>query len=624
MSYASGSGDGFDTHSKVLDEQQQKVSGINKGAGVRPKVPDVPKYDSESNEESWKFSQDEDDVDEETDLNDDSEETKSDNDGDDLTHPKLSTYKEQDEEDDLYKDVNINLERSDVEMTNAQANQDTEDTHCETLVNVLVSIAAKIPSSDTTIPQPPILNIQPLQQTPGSTTTTTIPTMTIPDIPYFESLFQFDQKVFALENKMSEFKQTSQFADVVSSILGIVDNYLAFKMKDVVDVAAQLQTNKLREKAKAKNQEFLNQVDLTMKTITKKQVQAQVFKIMPKIEKYVTYSLEAKVLRGRDDQGKDEDLSAGLNRGSNRRRSGKEAESSKERCIRSPSPQALQKVLVPTATTAAASTLTAAPSRRTKGVVIRDLEESTTTTSTIIHIEAKSKDKGKGILVEEPKPFKKQAQIKQDEQYARELEAELNINIDWGEVIDHVKNKAKEDPAVKRYQALNRKPQTEAQTRKNMMIYLTKEHIDEEESRALKKINETPAEKAAKRKKLDEEVEELKRHLQLVPNEEDDVYTKATPLAHKFPAIDYEIINQNNKPYYKIIRADERKYPLTRFTLDQMLNVVRLKVEEESEVSLELLSFGVDAAKEFKEKHAKCLMLLVKDLVLSSQDDDVN
>nr|GEY40635.1 putative ribonuclease H-like domain-containing protein [Tanacetum cinerariifolium] len=46
--------------------------------------------------------------------------------------------------------------------------------------------------------------------------------------------------------------------------------------------------------------------------------------------------------------------------------------------------------------------------------VIRDPEE-TATPSTIIHSEAKSKDKGKEILVEEPKPLKKQSQIKQDE-----------------------------------------------------------------------------------------------------------------------------------------------------------------------------------------------------------------
>nr|GEV44797.1 putative ribonuclease H-like domain-containing protein [Tanacetum cinerariifolium] len=104
----------------------------------------------------------------------------------------------------------------------------------------------------------------------------------------------------------------------------------------------------------------------------------------------------------------------------------------------------------PQLTNATALTLTTAPStaRRRKGVVIRDLEE-TATPSTIIHSEAKSKDKGKGILVEEPKPIKNQAQIKQDEAYARELEAELNKNIDWDEVIDHVHRKQKEDNAVK-------------------------------------------------------------------------------------------------------------------------------------------------------------------------------
>nr|GFB37942.1 hypothetical protein [Tanacetum cinerariifolium] len=42
------------------------------------------------------------------------------------------------------------------------------------------------------------------------------------------------------------------------------------------------------------------------------------------------------------------------------------------------------------------------------------------------------------------------------------------------EAIDHVKRKAKEDPAVKRYQVLKRKPQTKAQARKNMMVYLKK------------------------------------------------------------------------------------------------------------------------------------------------------
>ncbi|GJT46758.1 hypothetical protein Tco_0955473 [Tanacetum coccineum] len=107
--------------------------------------------------------------------------------------------------------------------------------------------------------------------------------MTLPEIPNFASLFQFDQRVSTLESKMSEFKQTSQFAEAVSSIPGIVDTYPASKMKEAVYVVVQLQTNKLREEAQAENQEFLNQIDSTMKGIIKEQVQAQVSKIMPKI-----------------------------------------------------------------------------------------------------------------------------------------------------------------------------------------------------------------------------------------------------------------------------------------------------------------------------------------------------
>nr|GEU52140.1 putative ribonuclease H-like domain-containing protein [Tanacetum cinerariifolium] len=154
---------------------------------------------------------------------------------------------------------------------------------------------------------------------------------------------------------------------------------------------------------------------------------------------------------------------------------------------------------------------------------------------------------------------------------------------------------------------------------------------------------------------IDKEVEELKRHLQIIANDDDDVYTEATHLASKVPVVNYQIHHENNTLYYKIIRADgthklflsfinllknfdkedletlwklvkerfestelknflddfllnilkimfekpnvkanmfllvEKKYPLTYFTLEQMLNNVRLKVEEESEMSLELL-----------------------------------
>nr|GEV29934.1 hypothetical protein [Tanacetum cinerariifolium] len=69
-----------------------------------------------------------------------------------------------------------------------------------------------------------------------------------------------------------------------------------------------------------------------------------------------------------------------------------------------------------------------------------------------------------------------------------------------------------------------------------------------------------PAAKAAKRRRLNEEaedVEELKQHLEIVHVKDDDVYTKATPLARKVPVVDYQIVHFNNKPHYKIIRTDD-------------------------------------------------------------------
>nr|GFD02393.1 hypothetical protein [Tanacetum cinerariifolium] len=69
--------------------------------------------------------------------------------------------------------------------------------------------------------------------------------------------------------------------------------------------------------------------------------------------------------------------------------------------------------------------------------------------------------------------------------------------------------------------------------------------MEEEENRALQSINETPAEKAAKRRKLNEEVEDLKRHLEIMLDEDDDVYTEATPLRRKVLVVDYEIIKWN-------------------------------------------------------------------------------
>nr|GEW38750.1 hypothetical protein [Tanacetum cinerariifolium] len=195
-----------------------------------------------------------------------------------------------------------------------------------------------------------------------------------------------------------------------------------------------------------------------------------------------------------------------------------------------------------TITAVPAATITIAPVRvavastkRRKGLAIRDPEEESTAKTPT---ETKSKDKGKGIMVEEQKPMKKKQQVEMDKAYARKLHEELNQDIDWDVAIDHVKQKYKEDPYVQRYQVMKKRPQTEAQARKNMIMYLKnttgfrldyfkgksydnirpifeakfnsnikfllklKEQIEEEENRALKSINETLAQKVAKRRKL--------------------------------------------------------------------------------------------------------------------------
>nr|GEX86221.1 putative ribonuclease H-like domain-containing protein [Tanacetum cinerariifolium] len=96
-----------------------------------------------------------------------------------------------------------------------------------------------------------------------------------------------------------------------------------------------------------------------------------------------------------------------------------------------------------------------ASTKRRKRVVIRDPKEESTT---IIPADTKSKDKGKGIMLEDPKPLKKKQQVEMDEKYARKLHAELNKDIDWDVAIEHVKQKAKEDPVVQIYQVMKKKP----------------------------------------------------------------------------------------------------------------------------------------------------------------------
>nr|GEY40309.1 putative polyprotein [Tanacetum cinerariifolium] len=310
------------------------------------------------------------------DDNDDDQDT--DNDGDDFVHPNLSIHKEeskdeerfdpivqtpenfddegnddaslgmnvggeegQDAEDDdkeLYRDVNINLEGRDVQMTDVHTTQEFEDTHVTlTLVNpdgqqqsssgssqfvtsmlnpspdagidylfestprVDVQASTTVAPLTLTVPTLPPPTIPTISQVPQAPTPpTTAPSTFLHDLPNFGSLFRFNHRLKTLEANFSEFVQTNQFVRTVSSILGIVERYMDQRMNEAVKVTVQIQSDRLRDEAQANNEEFLNKLDENIQKITKEQVKeqvkVQVSKILPKIEKTQNEQLEAEVL----------------------------------------------------------------------------------------------------------------------------------------------------------------------------------------------------------------------------------------------------------------------------------------------------------------------------------------
>ncbi|GKD39279.1 hypothetical protein Tco_1259486 [Tanacetum coccineum] len=182
-------------------------------------------------------------------------------------------------------------------------NQDTgvddifrQHTEATSLIDTSVT-AIMEPSFTTQINRPPTpypLDIQTQQQpimTPATTTSSLLQ-----NLPNFASLFGFDNRLKALEDNFSELKQTNQYAEALSSIPSTVDQYLANKMQETVDVAVQLKYERIREESSTANQQFLESIDVGMKKIIKDQVKKKVSKILPKVEKFVNDRLESEVL----------------------------------------------------------------------------------------------------------------------------------------------------------------------------------------------------------------------------------------------------------------------------------------------------------------------------------------
>ncbi|GJZ81198.1 hypothetical protein Tco_0646192 [Tanacetum coccineum] len=221
------------------------------------------------------------------------------NQGDNVEEEKLDEEKTNKEEkvNEMYNDVNVNLGGRDTKMTDTLlANQSSSvssgfiskmlypnlDTGIDSILNLNIESTSLVdvpvttndeipPSSVTTIPPPPIPLIQPLQQTLVSTPTI-VPSTSLQNLPTFGSLFKFEDRVKSLEDDFSEFKQTNLFAEAVSLIPDIIDKYLANQMNEAVKAAVQLQSDRLREEAHAKNEDFINKIDENIKKIIKEQV----------------------------------------------------------------------------------------------------------------------------------------------------------------------------------------------------------------------------------------------------------------------------------------------------------------------------------------------------------------
>nr|GFC15445.1 hypothetical protein [Tanacetum cinerariifolium] len=168
-----------------------------------------------------------------------SEEESNDEEDQDLRLSEEARIQEKEDADELYRDVNINQGRG------LQVTQNVEDTHVTlTLVNPDGPQESSSMSSEAPIPPP------------------TIPSIILENLPTFNSAFRFEERLRSLETSFSEYRQTNTFADAVSAIPGIVQQFMTQQMTKAVQEA----------------------------------VKEQVSRILPRIEESVNATLEAEVL----------------------------------------------------------------------------------------------------------------------------------------------------------------------------------------------------------------------------------------------------------------------------------------------------------------------------------------
>nr|GEV72533.1 hypothetical protein [Tanacetum cinerariifolium] len=309
--------------------------GADEGTGIIPGVPDVPTYESDDEEISWKSSEDDDDEvkisehdDDVDDQSDDDEQTDSDNDDDEDNDEDSDGMNvegdemddeganEEDDADELYRDLNINMEGRDIQMAEVHTTQVIKDTHVTlTSVNLegqqhSLSMSSRFasnmlnPSPDTGIDS--IFESTPRVDVPVMTTAEPLllsaTTLPLPSIP----IISHAQQTIAL-------LPTNLEAEVLTRSSNLSKTSHA--------VAADLSELELKK--------ILNDKMKSNKSIHKSDEQKNLYKALVdayECDKLIldTYGDTVTLKRRRDDKDKDKEPSAGSNWGSKKRRAGKE------------------------------------------------------------------------------------------------------------------------------------------------------------------------------------------------------------------------------------------------------------------------------------------------------------
>ncbi|GJZ02407.1 hypothetical protein Tco_0520368 [Tanacetum coccineum] len=249
----------------------------------------------EDQEHDGQYDEEQDDVNEKTD---------SDNDGDEFVHPKLSTHDEEDKEEEdsdprvhtpsNYESTNDEESDKEIQGANVEGEEmDEEETNEEDEANELYrDVNVNLEGRDTEMTDAPCTIVQTTQVIED---THVIITTVNPEAQQHSSSMSSG----FISNMLNPSQDTA-----VSSILGIVDAYLANKIHEAVKTVVQLQSDRLRDEAQAENANFINKLDDNIKKIIKDQVKEQVSKILPKIKKTVNEKLEAEVLTRSSNESK--------------------------------------------------------------------------------------------------------------------------------------------------------------------------------------------------------------------------------------------------------------------------------------------------------------------------------